>query len=373
MLRTLAENQRPRVLMTADAVGGVWTYAMDLASGLQAEGAHVTVAVIGPAMRDWHRHDAARRGVRVVERPCRLEWMQGCWEDVDRSGEWLMQVAEGSAADIVHLNGYSHAALPWRRPVVAVAHSCVRTWWRGVHGDQVPPEWDHYTRRVSAGLAAADLVVAPTAALLDEIQREYGFTRSSRVIPNGSAAVVANDDRAAVIAKEDLILSAGRLWDEAKNVSALCAAASSVSWPVYLAGDVSGPSGTSTCSGAVRYLGPLAPDAMSAWYRRAAIYALPARYEPFGLSIVEAAAAGCALVLGDIRTLRENWSGAALFVPPDNHRALAGAINTLIADPELRRQMAAAAAARASRFTVGAMVHGYLSAYMGVLNSAAAA
>ena len=32
----------------------------------------------------------------------------------------------------------------------------------------------------------------------------------------------------------------------------------------------------------------------------ASIYALPARYEPFGLSILEAALSGCALVLGDI-------------------------------------------------------------------------
>ena len=112
---------------------------------------------------------------------------------------------------------------------------------------------------------------------------------------------------------------------------------------------------------------------MAAWFQRAAIYALPARYEPFGLSVLEAAAAGCALVLGDIRTLRENWSGAALFVPPDNHRALSRAINELIGDAELRRYFAAAARDRASKFTVGGMVGSYQSAYAGLLESAAAA
>jgi glycosyltransferase involved in cell wall biosynthesis len=78
-------------------------------------------------------------------------------------------------------------------------------------------------------------------------------------------------------------------------------------------------------------------------------------------------------VLGDIRTLRENWSGAALFVAPDNHKALSQAINELIANPPLRARCAAAAAARANTFTVDAMVDGYLSAYAGLLESAAAA
>ena len=56
---------------------------------------------------------------------------------------------------------------------------------------------------------------------------------------------------------------------------------------------------------------------------RAAIYALPAHYEPFGLSILEAAMSGCALVLGDIPSLREIWGDAAVFVHPDNRDAVA--------------------------------------------------
>ena len=369
----LADPTHPRVLMTADAVGGVWTYAMDLAAGLTARGAQVTVAVLGPAMRDWHRHDARARGVDIIARDCRLEWMPGCWDDVDRTGEWLLSVADGCKADIVHLNGYAHAALPWSTPVVTVAHSCVRTWWRGVHGEDAPPEWDVYTGRVAAGLAAADLVIAPTAALLNEIIREYGVTTRSQVIPNGSAAVTAMQASNVVEPTDDLVFSAGRFWDDAKNVSALSAAAPSVPWPVYIAGDVEGPGGRCVSSGSVHCLGALPPRALAAWFQRAAIYALPARYEPFGLSVLEAAAAGCALVLGDIRTLRENWSGAALFVPPDNHRALARAINELIGDAELRRHLAAAARERASKFTVDGMVGTYQSAYAGLLESAAAA
>ena len=63
-------------------------------------------------------------------------------------------------------------------------------------------------------------------------------------------------------------------------------------------------------------LGRLSAGELADWYARAAIYALPARYEPFGLSALEAALSGCALVLGDIPSLREIWGDAALFVPP---------------------------------------------------------
>jgi glycogen synthase len=57
------------------------------------------------------------------------------------------------------------------------------------------------------------------------------------------------------------------------------------------------------------------------WYARASIYALPARYEPFGLSALEAALSGCALILGDIPSLREVWLEAAPYVSPDDESA----------------------------------------------------
>jgi glycogen(starch) synthase len=113
----------------------------------------------------------------------------------------------------------------------------------------------------------------------------------------------------------------------------------------------------------VRGLGRLSACEMAAWMGRAAIYALPARYEPFGLSILEAALAGCALVLGDIRSLREIWGDAAIYVPPDNRRALASAIETLIEDSESRQELATRAQSRGRELTPRRMANGYYTAY----------
>jgi glycogen synthase len=366
------EASRPvqRVLMTADAVGGVWSYSMGLASALRARGVDVTLAVFGPTMRADQRAEAASLGLSVVDAPFALEWMPNGQQDFEAAGEWLMTEADRAAAEMVHLNGFSHAALPWRVPVVVVAHSCVRTWWRAVHGEEAPSSWALYSERVAAGLRAARLVVAPTAAILAEIRAEYGVSTPSCVIPNGSMAVTAPP---ASSPKQRVVFSAGRVWDEAKNIAGVCGVAEQLSWPICVAGDLHGPFGSIAPSGAVRYLGPLPAAQMAQWYSRAAIYALPARYEPFGLSVVEAAAAGCALVLGDIRSLRENWSDAALFVPPDNRRAIAGAIDALIRNAAEREALAARARQRASHFTMTRMVDAYMAAYAGLFSPAAAA
>jgi glycogen(starch) synthase len=100
------------------------------------------------------------------------------------------------------------------------------------------------------------------------------------------------------------------------------------------------------------------------------VFAHPARYEPFGLVALEAALAGCALALGDIPTLRELWDGAALFVTPGDPDSLAQAIDRLIADSRLRRQLAAAALARAAAYDADAMARDYLDLYAHVADRA---
>jgi glycosyltransferase involved in cell wall biosynthesis len=81
------------------------------------------------------------------------------------------------------------------------------------------------------------------------------------------------------------------------------------------------------------------------------------------LSILEAALSGCALVLGDIPSLREIWGDAAVFVPPDEGDAIASAINVLITDSQRRYQLASSARTRALEYTSELMTSKYLTAY----------
>ena len=347
------------VLMTADAVGGVWRYAMELGEGLVSRDIRVTVATMGPLPSTSQCDEAERRGIGLLSRGYRLEWMSDPWDDVARAGEWLLSVQHLAAPDVVHLNGYCHAALPWRMPPLVVAHSCVRSWWRAVKGEPAPDEWDRYRDAVSRGLRAAGLVIAPSAAMLRALEIEYGRCWHATVIPNALGGAPAENPARA---KGAAVLVAGRVWDEGKNIRALCAIAERLPWPIWVAGDT-GDDRTDRDSRHVEYLGRLTPEALGDRYARASIYALPARYEPFGLSILEAARARCALVLGDIPSLRENWDGAALFVPPDDCRALERALNRVIEDSTLRRDLSSRARTRAGQFSINRMVDAYLEAY----------
>jgi glycosyltransferase involved in cell wall biosynthesis len=117
----------------------------------------------------------------------------------------------------------------------------------------------------------------------------------------------------------------------------------------------------------VEALGELSRSEVLALMRRAAVFAAPAVYEPFGMTVLEAAAAGCALVLADIPTFRELWRGAALFVEPRDQSAFAATINGICRDSRLRGRLQRAARRRALRYSLDAMAGDYCKLYANML------
>lgn len=360
----LPPNNPRRVLMTADTVGGVWHYSLDLCQMLANHGVEVLLATMGAPLSTAQQQAAdSLNNTTVVQSEFKLEWMDDPWTDVDRAGEWLLALEAQWRPHLIHLNNFAHGALPWRAPVLMVAHSCVYSWWHAVHNGPPPPRYAEYHRRVERGLQAADVVAAPTAAMRDALHNHYANIANSVVIPNGRPL-----DAFAPRAKQPYIFTAGRLWDEAKNIATLANTADTLHWPLYIAGAARSPEQNggqfaAVDSERVHLLGQLDHTQMRERMGEASIYCLPARYEPFGLSVLEAALSGCALVLGDIPSLRENWDGAALFVPPEDGAGLADALNRLAANPQLRTRLAGEAQRRAARFSDKRMGAGYLIAY----------
>jgi glycogen synthase len=349
-----------RVLMTTDTVGGVWDYSLQLAAGLSTRGTAVTLAAMGPLPTADQTEAAAQvPGAELVARECRLEWMDDPWTDVTSAGEWLLDLEATVSPDVVHLNGYAHGTLPWRAPTVVVGHSCVYSWWAAVKGGRPPLCWNIYHDTVRNGLAAADAVAAPTRAMAAALSEHYGRSDAS-VIPNGRDA---RDYSPGL--KAPFVLCAGRVWDEAKNVALLVSAARRLPWPVYVAGETGNQEPTWDPT-RVHVLGRLPSAALRHWLGCAAIYALPAKYEPFGLSVLEAALCGCALVLGDIPSLRENWGGVAAFVSTDDPEALTFGIRSLARSPQQLNRLAGLARARAQELSVDRMVEGYMDLYTSV-------
>ncbi|PWT87653.1 MAG: glycosyl transferase family 1, partial [Acidobacteria bacterium] len=298
---------------------------MELCKEFSARGIHILLASLGGELTDTQRKQAKKiKFLHLEESNFRLEWMRDPWQDTEKASGWLATLGQGFTPDIIHLNQYCFGCLSWNAPVVMVGHSCVASWWNAVKNSSLPEEWNRYKQTVKTGLQCADCVIAPTKAMLTSLRKHYGLYRRGTVIPNGRTTRYFKPGL-----KENFIFTAGRIWDEGKNIRVLAEVARSIPWPIFVAGeyreDLNEPN--------LILLGKLNEQQIRTWFARASIYVSPAFYEPFGLSVLEAGLSGCALVISDIPPFVENWAGAAFFVDPASASCIRDGLLAVINSP----------------------------------------
>jgi glycosyltransferase involved in cell wall biosynthesis len=350
----------PRLLLTTDVVGGVWHYAVDLAASLGPLGCEVLLALLGPAPDDHKRaRIAALPHVKLIETGLELDWLAHDAAIVEAAGCRIAELAGDLGADIAQLNMPSLAASGrFSMPVVAMAHSCVASWWDAVFGGAPPDDFIWRSRLMHAGLHRSAAIVAPSRAFARTIRRIYRLVRPPVVVHNGRACQPL--PRASL---HDFVFTAGRLWDQGKNLALLDRAAARLCIPVKAAGAICGPHGERIKLKNIKTLGEVGGKAVAGCLASRPIFVSVARYEPFGLAALEAAQAGCALILSDIPTFRELWGGAALFVDAEDPEALADAIESVAVDMPLRLKLGEAAGRQARRYTVEAMAAAMAAIY----------
>lgn len=334
-----------RLLLVTDAVGGVWIYSLELARALSPLGIETLLAVTGPSPADGQMEAAA--GLRVIDTGLPLEWLDSDADEIKRAGGELARIAEREGANVVQTGSAAHlAGATFGCATVAVQHSCVATWWQAVKGTPLPKAFEWRRDLVGDGLARADAIVAPTIAFADATERTYGLVRPVLPVHNGRSARVMR-----ALPQGDFVFTAARLWDEGKNVGTLDRAAARLDAPFQAAGPTRGPHAASVSLDYLVELGELSETRMSGILAARPVYASAALYEPFGLSVLEAAQAGCALVLSDIPTHRELWDGVALFVDAHDDAGFAEAIADLIDDNSKRQHLGETAREHARRYS----------------------
>lgn len=349
------------ILMTADTIGGVWTYTLELARALRMHEVKVYLATMGRKLSSsqWKEADSIPSLV-IKESDFALEWMDDPWDEVDKAGDWLLELERQINPDLIHLNNYAHGNLPWKAPVLIVGHSCVLSWWKAVKKEKAPDAYDIYAERIKEGLQHADCVIGVSKNMLNCLKQHYGPFALADYIHN------AREQNGFFSgAKEPVILSMGRIWDDAKNTAALGKISRHLSWPVYIAGEDHGLLQDGHDN--LKPLGNLNSAGVAKWLSISGIYAMPARYEPFGLSVLEAALSGCAVVVGDIPSLREVWSDAALYADPDDPDELKYQIETLIEDNAKRKLMARKALNHAQGYRIETFAGKYAGYYRQLL------
>lgn len=356
-----------RVLMTADTVGGVWTYTRELVTQLSRRGIQVTLVSFGqiPSTQqsEWLQN---LPGVTFYPTAFRLEWMQDAQSDLEESAEFLRTLISEIQPDLLHLNQFFYGALDCDVPRLVVAHSDIVSWWVAVHGEEPPAsDWiAQYRANLHRGLSAADTVVAPTRWMLDQISTHYLEPKQGSVVPNG------RDPKLFIpyVAKQNYAVSVGRLWDAGKQVSLLLG--DDLPIDTVLIGSERSPEGTGETAllprqtSRLKMQGFLSEVQLRQVFARASMYLATSRYEPFGLAPLEAALSRCAIIANDIPSFREVWGEDAIYFERNNSRSLIDAIQELASNSARRAEYADRALNRAqNHFTSEQMADKYLKLY----------
>jgi glycosyltransferase involved in cell wall biosynthesis len=366
------------VLVTTDTLSGVWAYTREVVTGLVSRGMRVTLVSLGeiplPEQTAWMGH---LHGLDYHPTAFRLDWMQEGEQDLEDSSAFLVELIRELRPDFLHLNHPCYGALPVPTPRIVVTHGDLVSWWQAVHGkDPKPSRWlSWYRQAVTQGLERADAVVSPTVWMLDNIRSHYANPRREAVIYHGRNPIFFNP----YVSKEDAVLAVGRLLDTGKQVSLLTQFPQAL--PVCIVGTEGTPSApiradvkVALDEVRVSLKGPQTEAQMRLLYSKSSIYAATSRYEPFGMSALEAAFSRCAIVANDIVPFREVWGNAALYFRANDAASLASVIRSLGENRELCREYANRAFQRARDcFTAQRMMDEYLALYHDLLNARRAA
>jgi glycosyltransferase involved in cell wall biosynthesis len=320
-----------RILVTTDAVGGVWRYSLELCAAWQDSGVSVILAVLGPSPEATQlREAAAIPGLVLLDTGLGLDWTARNAETLAGAAEKLAEFARVFDVDSVHLHApalVGHAR--WHVPVVAMIHSCLLTWWQAMRRDPLPSAFACSIEATARGLRRADAVTAPSSAFAAAVRDAYRLGRTIKVIRNGRQPMILPD-----VPRSPGVFAAGRFWDDAKNAAGLDAAARLITAPVSAAGGTRSPDGTRVAFDHVRQLGALDDAGLAEHLAGNTVFAGLSHYEPFGLSVLEAAQAGMALVLSDIPVFRELWHDAAIFVDAGDVCAIGAGLEAALRDPQ---------------------------------------
>ena len=357
------------ILVTADTVGGVWTYTRELVTGLSARDIRVTLVSFGgiPSSDQTTWLDSLPE-VSYFPTGFSLEWMQDSADDIEDSKRYLTGIIQECKPDLLHSSQYCYGSLATELPTVVVAHSDVMSWSEAVRGVQPNDPWAQWYRGVvEQGLAGARLLVAPSVWMLERIESCYGTQPRAQVIYNGRTPTLFNP----YVSKHGYAASVGRLWDEGKQARLLLQL-TTPPLPVILAGSATSPEDIAAAhdfsAPGLELKRQLKEGEVRELLSHAAIYIATSIYEPFGLAPLEAALSRCAIIANDVPSFREVWGDAAFYFRTNDADSLVEALSLLHENRELRLSYANRAYERArQRYTAERMVDRYVQLYTSLL------
>ena len=242
----------------------------------------------------------------------------------------------------------------WAGPRVATFHDLFV-----LTGEYSTPEFRaRFAVQAREAAARADLIVAVSEFTRGQVISLLGIDPARvRVVHHGLRALSVPPGAI----REKVILSAGAI-QKRKNIARLIEAFEAVDkdWRLVLIGSdgygaesIHARIASSPARERISVLGYVSAQELAAWYARAKIFAFPSLDEGFGIPILEAMAAGVAVLTSNRSAMPEVAGDAALLVDPEDSESVTSALRRLTEDADLRAELARRGAGRARQFTWG--------------------
>jgi alpha-1,3-rhamnosyl/mannosyltransferase len=267
--------------------------------------------------------------------------------------------------NFVRLRPASGAIVPTVHDLAPLRHDIDGRWWKVLKRLRAE-------RQYRAAVSQAHHIVTGAELARDELVARLGVARDRvSVVPHaadefagpGDAVLADRALREAGVSGPFVLALASR--ERRKNLGVLwraldLLAARDTTLPLVLAGTarLALPSRSW-----LHRTGFVSDGVLTALYARALAVVVPSRYEGFGLPVLEAMAAGGAVVCADASTLPEVAGEAALRFPADDAEVLAAALQRLRDEPSLGAALRRAGAVRAAAFSWQSSARGTLEAF----------
>lgn len=224
-------------------------------------------------------------------------------------------------------------------------------------GDYSTPDFRRrFAEQARRAAAESDAIIAVSEFTARQVEELLGVERARlHVVHHGTNRLALFP----ATVRENLVLNVGAI-QHRKNIVRLVEAFERTpsGWKLVLAGSAGYGAGEifaridrSPRRGDIQVLGYVAREALGRWYGRARVFAFPSLDEGFGMPVLEAMSAGVPVLAGNRAALPEVCGDAALLVDPEDVVAIAAALERLMGDDELRKQLIARGLDRAAGFS----------------------
>ncbi len=348
----------------ADLAGhGLARYSRELFAGLRAVSQDLSVTPVAAwssmAKADL-LHLQQSTGLKLIPLGRRLTPLAWTFLSNPPIEHWLPET------DVVHAVALGYPVAT-RKPLVVTVHDL---------GPLTHPEFFGNTsswimrRSLAQTIKQADAIICVSHSTADELVSYVGGSLADRVhvVHEGvSPEFFQNSDPACLKGLNDLpppgtpfVLATGKI-SPRKNIQGLIQAMSRLSdviphHLVLVGGDGWGMDDVYQqlndpgIKQRVHFPGYVTDEQLRALYGAASVYVHPSLYEGFGLTVLEAMAAGCPVVTSNVYSLPEVAGDAALLVDPLDSNALAEAIEAICTDDMFASELVKKGGVRAGSF-----------------------